>query len=31
MGNVSNLCLPNVKHQRVFLLVFVLNMGVEVD
>lgn len=31
MEDISDLCLPNVKHQRVFFLFFILNMGVEID
>lgn len=31
MGDILDLCLPNVKYQRVFFLVFILNMGVEID
>jgi len=30
MGDISDLCLLNVKHQRVFFLFFILSMGVEV-
>lgn len=31
MEDISDLYLPNVKHQRVFFLFFILNMGVEID
>lgn len=31
MGDISDLCLPKVKHQRVLFLFFILNMGVEID